>query len=345
MRSAVLLIVFAAPALAQQSVLPQPEPHATVPGAIPTLVGLSGRVVLDNGVPAPEPVLVEFIGAANSFATWSERSGQFRIPLDKLRLPQVVHRAVPIFTGATLVFRLPGVAEQTVALDKIQTLDDLKIPEVRLAPITSQSMAMLSNGGYGAPNAAHRQYARGMEEFISGKNAEAVASFDRAVSIYPQYAAAYEWRGRALEKLDRRADAIDSYRRAAEADPKFVQPLIELATLASQVQDSTEAARWADRVNRLVPDGYPQMYLVSATASYNLEHFEAAEAAARLGLAADPNRAYPSLHRILGEALHARRNYAAARTELAAYLAAIPNAADATEIRALIAECDAHLKL
>ena len=67
-----------------------------------------------------------------------------------------------------------------------------------------------------------------------------------------------------------------------------------------------------------------------------MEHYGAAEAAARGGLAADPNRAYPWLHRILGETLHARRNH---------HLSALPNATDAAEIRALIAECDAHLKL
>jgi hypothetical protein len=100
-----------------------------------------------------------------------------------------------------------------------------------------------------------------------------------------------------------------------------------------------------NRVNRFAPDSYSQIYLVSATDSYSLEHYEAAENAARAGLTADRDRAYPSLHRILGEILHATRNYAAARTELAAYLSAVPNAADATEIRTLIAECDAHLKL
>ena len=47
------------------------------------------------------------------------------------------------------------------------------------------------------------------------------------------------------------------------------------------------------------------MDLVSATANYNLEHFDAAERAGRIGLAVDHDRAYPALHRILGETLHA----------------------------------------
>ena len=341
MRTTVTLIALAGCALGQ-SVLPQPEPHAVEIGVAIAPLALSGRIVMANGVLPPEAVLIDYSGPAGSFAFWSDARGQFSIPVEKLGLPALPNRAVPNFNGVKLRFKLAGVAENTIALDRIQTVEELKLAEVRLTP---QSAALLSNGSYGAPPSAHKLYTRGMEQFTAGKYSEALGAFNRAIAAYPKYAAAFEWRGRALEKLDRRADAIESYRRAADVDPKFVQPLIELATLASQVQDSAEAVRWAERVNRLAPDSYPQMYLVSATANYNLEHLEAAESAGRVGLAIDHRHAYPALHRIVGETLHARRNYAAARSELAAYLSAVPNAADAAEIRALIVECDAHLKL
>src|SRR5690349_19839298 len=145
MRSTILLIALAAPAFGQQTVLPQPEPHAVAIGVVPTPQALSGRIVLPNGVPPPEAVLIEYSGPAESFAFWSDRDGQFWIPVEKFAVPKLANRAVPNFTGSRLTFRLPGVAERSVSLDQIQTAEGLNLGDVHLNFITPQSTAMLSN--------------------------------------------------------------------------------------------------------------------------------------------------------------------------------------------------------
>lgn len=341
MRTVLALIMVVVATVSGQTILPQPEPHSSV-GSIKPELTLSGRVLLPNGHVPPEPVQVECSGAGASFVLWTDARGGFSIPLEKFEVPHTSD-GMPDFSRTRLTFRLPGVAEQSVALNTIRTARDLNLPDIRLVTVAPQAAgAMLSDTSLQVPSAARKAYLRALREMGENNLTQAIASFDRAVALYPGYAAAYLWKGRTLEKLGNRDAAREAYRFAAGADPAYAQPLIELASMASQDQNSAEAAGWAERLNRQSPGTYPQMYLVAAISNYNLEHFDVAAKAAREGIAADRAHAYPGLHRSLGQSLYATRDYAGARTELAEYLAAVQNAEDAAEIRALIADCDRH---
>ena len=53
-----------------------------------------------------------------------------------------------------------------------------------------------------------------------GKYEEAIASYDKAIEIDPKYTKAWINKGNALRKLGRHEDAIVCYDRAIELDPK-----------------------------------------------------------------------------------------------------------------------------
>ena len=340
----VLLSAIVALGLAGQTVLPQPEPHGSVLGEFKTELALTGRVVLPNGSVPPEPVQIEYSGPASPFVFWTDAQGHFYIPLDKIEIARSSDGR-PEFGRSRLTFRLPGVAEQSVALDKIRTARDLDLREIRLAPVAPGSVNMLAGTSQGAPSGARKAYQRALEEMGQNNLAKAIAAFDRAIAAYPQYATAYLWKGRALEKLGNRDAAREAYRFAAGADPAYAQPLMDLASMASQDQNSIEAAAWAGRLIRLSPHVFPQIYLIAATSYYNLDRYDDAAEAAQDGIAADRGHVFPALHRALGKTLYAMREFAAARAELLQYLEATPNTEDAADIRALVVECERRSRI
>jgi predicted Zn-dependent protease len=79
------------------------------------------------------------------------------------------------------------------------------------------------------------------------------------------------------------------------------------------------------------------MYLIEGGAWLNLGRLDDAEKAARAGIAADTQSAYPRLRKLLGEALSRKHQYTAAAEELDSYLAAVPDAPDAAQVNEAIA--------
>jgi tetratricopeptide (TPR) repeat protein len=64
-----------------------------------------------------------------------------------------------------------------------------------------------------------------------GKYTEALAVLDKAVTLQNNFDEGYYYRGRILEKLNRKNEAIESYQRALLYDPHYVEALDALARL------------------------------------------------------------------------------------------------------------------
>ena len=56
-----------------------------------------------------------------------------------------------------------------------------------------------------------------------GRNAQALASYDQAIALQPNFAAAYANRGSVLKAMGRDAEAHASLERAAALDPTFAK--------------------------------------------------------------------------------------------------------------------------
>jgi len=75
-------------------------------------------------------------------------------------------------------------------------------------------------------------------------------------------------------------------------------------------------------------------------ANYNLQRFDAAEASARQTQALDPAHRWPKAHRVLGAILYMKKDFTGAAEQLRNYLAYAPDATDAGEIKAQLAELE-----
>jgi tetratricopeptide (TPR) repeat protein len=153
-----------------------------------------------------------------------------------------------------------------------------------------------------------------------------------------------ELKGGVLELMGQTEAARGAYRQAVAADPAYAKPLVQLAELAAGDQNAAEAARWAGMANRLVPGAFPSVYLIEASAYFDLNRIDDADKAVRAGMDADPKCIYPALRKLLGEVLYRKRSYAAALEQFEWYLKEAPEATDIGTVQERVRSCQRLVK-
>src|SRR5258706_10541844 len=104
-------------------------------------------------------------------------------------------------------------------------------------------------------HAAHVFYNRGNALKDLGRQNEAIASYDKAIALKPDYTSAISNRGNALMDLKRIEEAIASYEQALAFDPGFVGALRNRAMirlLTGELRDG-----WADYEQRWRDKDFP----------------------------------------------------------------------------------------
>jgi tetratricopeptide (TPR) repeat protein len=131
-----------------------------------------------------------------------------------------------------------------------------------------------------------------------GRQADAIAAFDRALALKPDYVEALYNRGAALARLNRLQDAIADFERALVIDPKCTEALNNYGTALQILGRNEEAIAYFDRALAIVPN-YVEALCNRGTALKALHRSEDAVAAYDRALAANPS---------FVEALHRREN-------------------------------------
>ena len=357
MRALLLFLAGAAAVTAQKAPAPPPP---TTPPPPPTSItspvqldslnfdltlAVTGRVLLEDRQPPPEPVPVEFECHGTSPGVLTDSKGAFSITIGTQQATRTNLLPASLdVDGCRVRIRMQGFEDVLVTLDRPRSLSDLRLGDLILHPAGPHAIAGFSVTGRNAPGKARSNYVHAFDTINAGKYAEALASLGKAIAAYPQYASALALKGIVLERMGQRDAARAAYQLAVTADPAYAKPLVQLAGMAAEDQNPTEAARWAAMVNRLAPGAYPDMYLIEGGAYCDLNRYDDAEKAAREGIAADPRGAYPGLRRLMGEVLYQKRSYAAALDLFEWYLKEAPQAADIVSVQGRVQSCKRLVK-
>ncbi len=207
----------------------------------------------------------------------------------------------------------------------------------RIAGVEGSSVSVTSML---APKDAKKAYDRGMQSLLKEKPADAVKDFEKAVSLYPNYAEA--WLN--LGKLRVQAKAVEPARtaflKAIEADSKLVPPYLELGLLYAGQANWIESGKYLDQAVKLDPVDFPQAWYADAVAHYNLKSYDAAEKSAREAVKLDPKHANPRAAYLLGLILAEKQDYAGAAAELTEYIQLAPGAPDVAQVKNQLAEIE-----
>jgi hypothetical protein len=331
------------------------------PQNMPMPVPITGRVMLDDGGPPPETVVIERVcNGISRNEGYTDHRGYFSIDLGMERgVLQDASMGGGLFDdpgmrglgqGQTagmgggpmsdqrymncdLRANLPGYRSQLVSLANRRAMDSPDIGTIFLHRLGNAEGRLISAISLAAPKDARKAYEKGLDQAKKKKLDDAMKSYQKAVDVYPKYAAAWFELGK-LQAAKGQADvAHQSFNAAVEADPKYLNPYLELSRLALGAKNWRELADVSGRAVKLDPFDYPQQFLFNSVANYNLQNMDAAEKSAREAEKLDTQHHFPQVSHLLGVILAQRQDYTGAADEMRNYLKFAPGAADAATVR------------
>ena len=360
--------------------LPPPGGTPNTPDLTNNGLYLTGKVMMEDGTPPPELVTIERVCSGSPKAQgYTDQKGNFSFQLGQTNAvfqdasedstgmiygnkvpsgnnplsgsnpnapPATSPSAQPSGTGiwqlANCELRavLAGYRSDTVNLAGRRRLDDPDVGTLVLHRLANVSGTVVSVTSLEAPRNAQRAYDKGRHALEKGNGLDAIESFQKAVELFPRFAAAWYALGRMQENIRNVPEARRSYQAALAADPKFLGPYMPLASMAADEHNWQEVAGITGRLLKLDPVDYVAGWLFNAAANFNLGRMDEAERSARAGQRLDTGNRYPKLGAVLGSVLVRKGDSAGAAELLHAYLAAAPEDEDTPRLRKELARAE-----
>jgi Tfp pilus assembly protein PilF len=312
------------------------NPSDQLPGTDAMDVMVTGRLVMPDGMPPPDMVPVG-LNCGNtqtdSISSISDLRGEFRIRLNALSGPTWDRLSRQIAMQCSVVVAIPGfetISKNLAGMD-LRVGGDTGMLVLR--PLLKAEGTTISLNGLKAPEPARQELIKAREDLAKEKLTSAKTRLEKAVRIYPDYATAWYELGRLQARQGQKEQAATSYRQSAKTDPKYVNPLVELALIAAAAQQWPEAEQHAESVIKMAPNGMPGVYLVYAIACFNQKKMDLAEKGARAGLSQDKSGQFPKLLNLLGDVLLLRGDKQGAADAFRQYLERAPQSPDAPRVR------------
>ncbi len=349
--AAVFFLSLASPVLAWQS----------DPGAYRA----TGRVVMQDGSPIPDAVMVEFICHAQvqkrvkPFA-----NGDFVLVLgnDSSDLPDLTMPrsataagALPFstkgqnlggedvgrfdFSGCEVQALLAGFQSNRIVLGPRRRLDKSEIGQLVLRSTSGVDAVMVSANMLAAPSSSRLAFDNARREIQNEKPDYALVAVElkKALDGCPTFAAAWHLLGITRLAQKNTAEAVAAFRKAIEADANYIEPYVELASIELVQQRWADAARWIDPALKLNPN-IPYANYLAASVHFQLGNLDQAERAA-LALWNTPEVArYPLTHYILGAVKAQRGDFESAAARFRDFLATKPAVETAQSVNELLSE-------
>ncbi len=328
---------------------------------------LSGKVVTADGSPPPEPVAIEQLCNTDVVALgYTDAQGFFSLQLmhfapvmqgasESGRDPYSGHGVLTpgasgfnqqspgaqnpqwALMGCELRGSLVGFQSTSVIIRTLSPIGATNVGTIVLLRGEKQA-ATVSATSLRAPKDARKAYEKATAHIHKGKLTEAKKELERAVKLYPQYAAAWTDLGWVLEQENQLTEARAAFGEARNADDNFVPAYLGLASIALRQSNWGEAQTLSGRATQLDGVNFPVGSYYLAMANVQLGHLDQAEKSARMAEQLDVRHSIPQVNLLLGTILVRKQDYAHAAEELEAYLKFAPSAENGEEVRQRIAE-------
>ncbi|MEO8663132.1 MAG: tetratricopeptide repeat protein [Bryobacteraceae bacterium] len=327
---------------------------------------LQGKVMLDDGNPPPEPILIErTCGGTARPEGYTDSKGRFSIELGRnSQMYADASTSSPsdmLSTGPNnnpgggrmiterdlmaceLRASLVGYRSDIVQLAGRRTLDNPEVGTIILHRLANVEGYTISATTQMAPKDAKKAYEKGLDQMKKNKLAEAKVSLEKAVEGYPKYAVAWNELGRIHEADNNMEEARKAYAAAIAADSRFVKPYVQLSGIAMREKKWQDAVDTTNTLIKLDPYDFPSAYYYNAIANLNLQNIDAAEKSARECVKLDAGHTIPKANHVLGVVLANKHDYAGAAASMKAYLALVPDGRDGEFVRKQLADVEQSL--
>lgn len=204
----------------------------------------------------------------------------------------------------------------------------------RIGPGEGSSVSMVS---LNAPANAKREYESGESASAKRKWPKAEEHFRASISQYPQYAIAWSELGQALQNQGRIAEAEEAFRKARQADPAYIKPIVQLAAASSAEQRWDEEMKFSEEALKMHPVEFPAAYYYHAEATFHLGTLEDAQRLTREAIELDPGGTCPESLVLMGKIFERQGDASHASVEYHGYLKLAPRGSQAREAKEALA--------
>jgi TolA-binding protein len=333
-----------------------PDPRTDGPDTIPRVLYVSGKVVVGDGTPPPDRVLIQSNcdgtirteGYADPKGTFSFEFANTRnralsdtsmasdTPRDATSLRQ---NPPSDWRKCELKALLAGYSSPVVDLGtKPPAFGNFNIGTIVLRRVAFSNDASVSTNTAQSPPEAVKDYEKGLDEKKKGNLDAAQQRFRKAVATYPQFALAWLELGRIQVQQKDVAGARTSFRQSITSDAKLMGPYQELAQLAAREKQWQEVVDNTEQLLRLNSTGYPEFWFYNCVAKFHLGDLAGAEKSAVQGVKIDVDRRIPKMEYVLGTILLQKHDNSGAAEHFRDYLRLAPNGPDAADTQEKLAE-------
>jgi len=235
--------------------------------------------------------------------------------------------------GCELRAALTGVRSDVIQLDTVHYMDNPDIGTIILHRIAKVDGLTISVVSALAPKEARKAYEKGRQAEANKKFDDAQKDFEKAVSIYPQYSAAWFELGRVNEQGNRIEEARKAYQQAIAAEPKLVLPREQLSWMALREAKWQELVDLTDEWLKLDPSNSPNAYYLSSVGNLQLQNSKVAEKNAQEAVRMDPGKKNMRARYVLGLAMAQNHEFTESAEAIRSYLDGAPDAKDKAAIQ------------
>jgi tetratricopeptide (TPR) repeat protein len=291
---------------------------------------IRGRIVLPGGAFVTESIKLTLQTTRDTISViYTDNQGQFEFPNlvpgnYKLEI-EADRQRFEEFTENVQVFRgTPTVVTPT-----------LKEKTTTASETSKDSVVSISELERKVPGNARKEFEKASQAAYAHKTDDAIAHLRKAISLYPDYVMAYNDLGTYLSEQGKLEEAAAELRKAVALDDKAFNPALNLGIVLVRQNRLMEAADILRKAQALGPRS-AAVHLYSGLADARLGRFDEADkelkAAYSLG---DSSYAIALFH--LGQLYMKRADRNEALKFFERYLAEVPNATNADEVRKTIA--------
>jgi len=335
---------------------------------------LSGKVLMEDGTPPPEQVVVERVcNGVNRPEGYTDSKGRFSFALGQNSAMMADASTGSMndaglggvsggstrgaggmgssgrgvserdLMGCEVRATLAGFRSDVVNLNGRRAMDNPDIGTIILHRLAKVDGFTFSGTSAYAPKDAKKAYDKAREAEKKNKTADAERDLQKAVEIYPKYAVAWYELGMLYQQDKKLDEAKKCYAESLKADSKFVSPYGQLARLAALEQNWEQTAEYSSKSLKLNPYYSPEVYFFSAVANLNLKNLDVAEEHAREGLKMDTRNRNPRMNQVLGVVLAQKQDFKGAAESMKSYLRLSPNAPDMDTVKRQLQEIEKQI--
>ena len=321
----------------------------------PTYV--NGRVLLsDTGQPAPEPVSVQLdCGVSVLQVIQTDLKGYFQFtlgagPQSNANLGAADDTPIGMtgeganfpgsrgrmggfgdLTGCEVRAAVEGYQPASHLLTGPPELTTMDAGTIRLTRIAGVQGSAISVTSLLVPNNARKEFEKGDKDAQDNKLKPAAEHLEKAVAEYDNYAAAWNALGGVYVSSHETEKARQAFIKAIAVDPKYIPPIVNLATLQLRNQEYEDCIATAGRALELDP-AIPLANYLQAAGSFKLSRLDEAEKSAK-EVEKGPHENLQQVYPLLAQIFLLKHDYPNAAAQMRTYLKQWPKGPYAAEMK------------